>query len=183
MASQRSKEAVDALARYTENSSTPQRLRPPATNRQKHLGDLERTLCTIAKDLKLANPELQARAIRKALVCRIDYYRSWIARNWRYGRFIEPWNRETKRSDAWLCYIIRLTILKRKISQRRGSKSIGNRASARKEAIKQASTIKTRDQLFPIEQRAFDLLKGDRRKSDMHPIERRAIQLVMSSLH
>jgi hypothetical protein len=55
---------------------------------------------------------------------------------------------------------------------------MGNFASARKEAAAQASTIKTRDQLTPVEQRSFDLLKGARRKSDKHPIERQAIRLA-----
>jgi hypothetical protein len=55
---------------------------------------------------------------------------------------------------------------------------LGNPASARKEAVAQPSTINTRDQLTPVEQRAFDILKGARRKSDEHPIERQAIQLI-----
>ena len=145
---------------------------------KKHLNHLETSLCTIAKDLRLADPESQAHAIRKELVRRIDYHRSWIARNWRYGRFVESGEHQSKRSDAWLCYVIRYTNNKRKLGQRRGSKPMGNPASARKGAIKQASTIKTRDQLTPVEQRAFDLLNGDRRKSDKHPIEKRAIQLA-----
>jgi hypothetical protein len=173
-------EVAGALARYVEeNSDAPETPTPPAN---KHLDDLEHTLCTIAKAKgpKLADSELQAqaKAARIKLARRIDYHRSSIARNWRYGRFIDSWKRENAIPDAWLCYIIRLTSLKRKIGQRRGSKSIGNWALARKDAIEQASAVKTRDQLLPVEQRAFDLRKGARRKSDKHPIERRAIQLA-----
>jgi hypothetical protein len=145
---------------------------------KKHFKNLETHLCTIAEGLKLADPKLQARVIRNKLVRRIDHRRSSIARNWRYGRFVESWERENERPDAWLCYLVKLTNLNRKIGQRRGSKSITKRASARKEVIEKASTVKTRDQLLPVEQRAFDLLKGHRRKSDKHPIERQAIQLA-----
>ena len=34
--------------------------------------------------------------------------------------------------------------------------------------------------MLPVEQRAFNLLKGGGRKSDRHPIERRADQLAMA---
>jgi hypothetical protein len=149
-----------------------------SADHKKHLKGLETSLCTIAKDRKLADPGSQAQAIRKELVRRIDYHRSWIARNWRYGRSIESWESENARPDASLRYLVRLTSLKRKIGQRRGSKPMGNSASARKEAAAQASTIKTKDELTPVEQRAFDLLKGARHKSDKHPIERRAIPLA-----
>ncbi len=145
---------------------------------EKHLKDLETSLGTIVKDLNLACPELQARAIRNKLVRRIDYHRSSIARNWRYGRFVQSGEHQSKRSDAWLCYVIRYTNNKRKLGQRRGSKPRRNPAAARKEAEQNAYRVKTRDQLLPVEQRAFDLLKGDRRKSDKHPIERQAVQLV-----
>jgi hypothetical protein len=145
---------------------------------KKHLNNLEASLCTIAKDLELDDPESQARSIRKELVRRIEYHRSSIARNWRYGRFVESGEHQSKRSDAWLCYVIRYTNNRRKLGQRRGSKPMGNPDLARKEAAAQASTIKTRDQLTPVEQRAFDILKDARRKSDEHPIERQAIQLM-----
>jgi hypothetical protein len=146
---------------------------------KKHFNDLGTSLCTIAKDLKLAKPELQARAIRKELVRRIDYRRSSIARNWRYGRFVESGEHQSNRSDVWLCYVIRYKNNKRKIGQRRGAKSMGNRASAIEKAIEEASSpIKNTDQLTPVEQCAFDILKGVRRKSGKHPIERQAIQLA-----
>ena len=94
------------------------------------------------------------------------------------GVFVESGEHQSKRSDTWLCSVIRYTNNRRKLGQRRGSKPLGNPASARKEAVAQPSTINTRDQLTPVEQRAFDILKGARRKSDEHPIERQAIQLI-----
>src|SRR6516225_6493972 len=70
-------EAADAFWRYIENSK--------ATARQKHLRDLERVLRTIAKDRKSPDPELQAQAIRRKLVRRIDHDRSSQARWLHYG--------------------------------------------------------------------------------------------------
>jgi hypothetical protein len=179
-------EAADALARHMPKLMGENSVHALANLNQwrvsadpkKHLNHLETSLCTIAKDLKLADPELQARAIRKELVRRIHYLRSSVACQWRYGRFVESGEHQSKRSDAWLCYVIRYTNNRRKLGHRRGYKPMGNPASARKEAAAKASTIKTRDQLTPVEQRAFDLLKGGRHKSDKHPIEQRAIQLA-----
>ena len=54
---------------------------------KKHLNNLEASLCTIAKDRKMANPELQAQIVRNKLIQRTEGHRSSIARNWRYGRF------------------------------------------------------------------------------------------------
>ena len=143
------------------------------TFREKHLSKLETVLCTIAKERNVDDPKLQAQVIRNKLVRQIDYHRSGTARNLHYGRFVESWKRENLRPDAWLCYLVRRTSLIQKIGQRRGSKSISNRASA----IEEAKTVK-RTQLTPVERRAFDILKGARRKSDKHPIERQAIQLA-----
>jgi hypothetical protein len=106
-----------------------------ATGRKRHLDNLEGTPCIIAKGLKLADPKLQAKVIRQKLVRRIDYYQSNIARHWRYGCSIESWERENERADAWLCYLVRRTSLERTIGQRRGSKSIGNRAARQKKSL------------------------------------------------
>jgi hypothetical protein len=75
-------EATYVPARYIENSDAPERpQRVTATDREKHLNHLQETLCTIAKDLNLTDPELQAHAIRIKLVRRIDYHRSSLARD------------------------------------------------------------------------------------------------------
>jgi hypothetical protein len=161
-------EAADALERYFDREisvlAPAKHNQQPVkgTGREKRLDGMETSLCKIAKDLKLANPELRARSIRKELVRRIDFHRSSIARDCRYGLFIESGEHQSNRSDAWLCYVLALTNNKRKVGRRRGSKPTPDPTSARKEAIEQASTIKTRDQLLPVEQRAFDILKGDR---------------------
>jgi hypothetical protein len=61
-------EMLDALWRYTERISDvpekPQRV--TATGRKRHLDNLHAALCTIAKGLKLADPESQALAIGKS---------------------------------------------------------------------------------------------------------------------
>jgi hypothetical protein len=56
---------------------------------RKHLNNLETSLRTIAKDLKLTDPKLQAQIVRNKLTQRIEGLRSSIARNWRYGRFVD----------------------------------------------------------------------------------------------
>jgi len=76
---------------------------------KKHLNNLETSLRTIAKDLKLTDPKLQAQIVRNKLTQRIEGLRSSIARNWRYGRFVESGEHQSKRSDTWLCYVIRHT--------------------------------------------------------------------------
>jgi len=150
-------EAADAFWRYIENSK--------ATARQKHLRDLERVLRTIAKDRKSPDPELQAQAIRRKLVRRIDHDRSSQARWLHYGYFVD------ENSDLRFCHLIRLTNNQLKISQRRGSRS---RTAAREEA----AAIKNISQLDVVERRAFDILRGARRKPRKNPIEKRAIQLA-----
>jgi hypothetical protein len=153
-------EEVDALARYIENASkdAPEKLQQhvTATDRQKHLKDLEGVLCTIAKGLKPADadPALQAQAIKNKLVRRIDYRRSSHARDLHYGHFVEG------NSDLRLCYFIRLTSNQLKRGQRR------------------AAAIKNISELEVIERRAFDILKGAHRKSRKNLIETRAIQLA-----
>jgi hypothetical protein len=161
-------ELVDALWRYIENSDAtekPPRVTATDRKKQKHLDDLEDILCTIAKGRKFAEPERQAQAVRNKLVGRIDYRRSSQARWLHYGRFID------KNSDLRLCYLIRLTNDQLKISQRRGSRS---RTAAREEA----AAIKNISQLDVVERRAFDILKGARRKPRKNPIEKRATQLA-----
>jgi hypothetical protein len=128
-------EAADALARYIENSDAteaPQRVtatgrkkqrvtatdrkkqRVTATDRKKHLKELKIVLCTIAKHRNLEKPDDKAEIIRNKLIHRIEGQRSGLARNWRYGRSVESEERQSKRSDAWLCYVIRYTNNKRK---------------------------------------------------------------------
>jgi hypothetical protein len=160
-------EEVDALARYIENApkDAPEKLqRVTTTGRQKHLEDLKGILCTIAKGRKLAEADakLQAQAIKNKLVRRIDYRRSPHARDLHYGHFVD------KNSDLRLCCLIRLT---NKIGQGRG---FGSRTAAREEA----AAIKNISQLEVVERRAFDILKGARRKPRKNSIERQAIQLA-----
>jgi hypothetical protein len=137
---------------------------------------LKGILCTIAKGRKLdeADPELQAQAIKNKLVRAIEFYRNRIAAERHYASFVEPWEREQQRPDGWLCYLIRLTSNKRSISRRHGSKPLGNLKSA----IENAKTARNVMQLSPVEQRAFEILKGKRLGSKKHPTERRAILLA-----
>ncbi len=161
-------ELVDALWRYIENSDAtekPPRLTSTDRKKQKHLDDFANILCTIAKGRKFAKPELRAQAIRNKLVRGIDHHRSSQARWLTYGHFVDE-NR-----DLRLCYLIRLTNNQLKISQRRGSRS---RTAVREEA----AAIKNISQLDVVERRAFDILKGARRKPRKNPIEKRAIQLA-----
>jgi hypothetical protein len=58
-----------------------------SADRKTHLNHMKTSLCTIAKDRKMANPELQAQIVRNKLIQRTEGHRSSIARNWRYGRF------------------------------------------------------------------------------------------------
>jgi hypothetical protein len=143
-------------------------------NRKKHLQNLTSVLCTIAKRLNLDNPELQAKIIRNRLLGRIDDYRSNIPRQAQYGRFVEPWKREQTRPDAFLRYVVRLTDNKRTIGRRRGLKPVDNPASV----IEEAASIESTTQLTPVQQRAFAILKGVRRRSRSHPIEKRAAHLA-----
>ena len=133
---------------------------------------LAKNICAIwsvsfaqAKDRKSPDPELQAQAIRRKLVRRIDHDRSSQARWLHYGYFVD------ENSDLRFCHLIRLTNNQLKISQRRGSRS---RTAAREEA----AAIKNISQLDVVERRAFDILKGARRKPRKNPIEKRAIQLA-----
>jgi hypothetical protein len=154
-------ELVDALWRYIENSNAtekPPRVTATDRKKQKHLDDLENILCTIANGQKFAKPKLQAQAIRNELVRRIDHHRSSQARWLHYGRFVD------ENSDLWLGYLIRFTNNQLKIGQR-----------------DEAAAIKNISQLDVVERRAFDILKGARRKPRKNPIERRAIQLAAAT--
>jgi hypothetical protein len=143
-------------------------------NRAQCLDKLTTALSAIAEGRNLKDRKLQAQILRNKLVRAIEFYRNRIAAERHYASFVEPWEREQQRPDGWLCYLIRLTSNKRSISRRHGSKPLGNLKSA----IENAKTARNVMQLSPVEQRAFEILKGKRLGSKKHPIERRAILLA-----
>jgi hypothetical protein len=140
--------------------------------REDRVDDLKAVLSKIAKGRGLPDPDLQAQIVRNKLFRRIEDHRSSIAGTPHYEHFVEP----LEKADQWVCDVIRLTINKRTIGRRRGSALRATLSSA----IADAATITNVDQLTPVEQRAFAILKGARRpsKKTKHPIEKRALELA-----
>ena len=137
------------------------------------LNFLKAALSRIAKALGLNNPEMHGQSIRNKLIRSIEHHRSNVACMRQYDEFLERSLILTK--DYSLYYLIRLTQNKRTIGRRRGLLSGTTSAS-----IDDAATIKSFDQLSPVEQLAYAFLKGTRlpKKNTQHPIERRAFALA-----
>ena len=137
------------------------------------LNFLKAALSTIAKALGLDNPEMQGQIIRNKLIRSIEHHRSNVACMRQYDEFLE--RSLTKSADYSLYYLIRLSQNKRTIGRRHGLLSGTTSAS-----IDDAATIKSFDQLSPVEQLAYGFLKGARlpKKNTQHPIEKRAFALA-----
>jgi hypothetical protein len=136
---------------------------------------LEAALEKIAKGCGRRDSKLQALITTNKLLRRIDDYRSSRARFRHYGHFVGLQRTERARREGWLCYVIRLTHNERNIGRRRGLV-----AGTKSSAIADATTIVHVDQLNPVEQRAYKILRGGRRPKEgtKHPIEKRAVELA-----
>jgi hypothetical protein len=136
---------------------------------------LEAVLVKIAEGCGRRDPRLQAQIAINKLLRRIDNCRSSRVRFWRYDHFVGSRWTKRERRERWLCYLIRLTHNKRTIGRRYGLV-----AGTKPSAIADATTIERLDQLTPVEQRAYKILRGDRRPKEgtTHPIEKRAIKLA-----
>jgi predicted DNA-binding protein (UPF0251 family) len=140
--------------------------------RKDRVGDLKAVLSKIAKGRGLRDPDLQAQIVRNKLFRRMEDHCLNIAATRHSEHFVES----LEKADQWVCYVIRLAINKRTIGRRRGSALRATLSSA----IADAATITNVNQLTPVEQRAFAILKGARRptKKTKHPIEKRALELA-----
>ena len=130
--------------------------------RQKQLHELAGALCKIAKSCGLSEPDLTAKIIRNKIVRRVEGYRAHFSCEQLYDDLVDT--REGERSYDWVCHLVRITNRKQTTRGKKANEGV--------------STVRTADQLTPVERRAVELLRGEARKSKKNLIEERAIDLA-----
>jgi hypothetical protein len=136
----------------------------PSRQRQQRerANSLEKALTAlrlIAKDLRLEDPDAEAKKIKNRLLRRIAQQGAARVRDRRYDAYIFPWRSgDAARPNArWACHLVRLESNLRSIGRLRGPHPL-SRKEAIERAINNAASVKA-EELTPVERRAVEMLE------------------------
>jgi hypothetical protein len=147
--------------------------RVAATSLQARSSDLASALARLANSHGISDPTKAGEELNRKILRAIERQKSDKLRNWSYEtKTLRPWKRKAQVLPLrWATMLVRLKHREQTVGRLRGAKRFNREAE-----IENASCV-TLDKLIPVEKRAVELLRGDKRKPRKNVIEERAIVL------